>query len=467
MTVHGCCFLKRSNSDEMDFYMEITLGCLMIYSRLQTSGLQMDLQKKNEVARISTIRLLIALASIHSLIIHQMDVKTAFLNGELEEEVYMNQPLGFISEAMKTRQFDELVLYEGHGGGRCYPGTPLDTYEKLMPKGALSCIQLDYLRVIGCLMYAMTCTRPNIAFVVGKLSRLVYSGYPSVLEGYTDASWISNTKDNSSTSGWLDSGLKDIHQRADGFSFVTQNKDGAFVDGVWFNLQCIDYTLWEIIENGNAPIVTKIIDGKDTVIPPTSVEEKFKLIQGCFKDTDAWLLRNRFGEVIEQTYERIQNLISQLEMHGEVIPQEDINQNIPQLDNKNLQQIFPNDLEEMDLRWNIAMLTIRARRFLKNTGRKLDMANKERIRTYAVEAKTTSNALVSQCDALALMEFTKQKKATSAMVKAQVYVGFVLDSLTKEAQAVTSRNDSLAILECTQFDQTAINHLEMIRRFKG
>ncbi|GKB77225.1 ribonuclease H-like domain-containing protein [Tanacetum coccineum] len=33
----------------------------------------------------------------------------------------------------------------------------------------------------------------------------------------------------------------------------------------------------------------------------------------------------------------------------------------------------------MDLRWNIAMLTIRVRRFLKNTGRKLDMDNKERI----------------------------------------------------------------------------------------
>ncbi|GJZ56826.1 hypothetical protein Tco_0612320 [Tanacetum coccineum] len=41
---------------------------------------------------------------------------------------------------------------------------------------------------------------------------------------------------------------------------------------------------------------------------------------------------------------------------------------IPQLDNKDLQQIDPDDLEEMDLRWNI-----RARRFLKNTGRKLDM----------------------------------------------------------------------------------------------
>nr|GEY58473.1 ribonuclease H-like domain-containing protein [Tanacetum cinerariifolium] len=39
-------------------------------------------------------------------------------------------------------------------------------------------------------------------------------------------------------------------------------------------LECIDYTLWEIIENGNAPKVTKTIDGKETVIHPTSVEEK-------------------------------------------------------------------------------------------------------------------------------------------------------------------------------------------------
>ena len=47
------------------------------------------------MARISTIRLLIALASIHDLVIHQMDVKTAFLNGDLDEEVYMEQPEGF------------------------------------------------------------------------------------------------------------------------------------------------------------------------------------------------------------------------------------------------------------------------------------------------------------------------------------------------------------------------------------
>ncbi|CAM8956673.1 unnamed protein product [Rhodiola kirilowii] len=48
------------------------------------------------VARISTIKLLIALASIHKFLVHQMDVKTAFLNGDLEEEIYMKQLEGFI-----------------------------------------------------------------------------------------------------------------------------------------------------------------------------------------------------------------------------------------------------------------------------------------------------------------------------------------------------------------------------------
>ena len=46
------------------------------------------------MTRISSIRVLIALASVHNLVIHQMDVKTAFLNGELEEEIYMDQPEG-------------------------------------------------------------------------------------------------------------------------------------------------------------------------------------------------------------------------------------------------------------------------------------------------------------------------------------------------------------------------------------
>ncbi|GJS30276.1 mechanosensitive ion channel protein 6-like protein [Tanacetum coccineum] len=76
--------------------------------------------------------------------------------------------------------------------------TTMDTNEKLKPNNGKVVSQLEYSRVIGCLLYAMTCTRPDIAFVVGKLSR-----YPSVLEGYTHISSISNVEDNSSTSGWV------------------------------------------------------------------------------------------------------------------------------------------------------------------------------------------------------------------------------------------------------------------------
>ncbi|GKF01543.1 ribonuclease H-like domain-containing protein, partial [Tanacetum coccineum] len=51
--------------------------------------------------------------------------------------------------------------------------------------------------------------------------------------------------------------------------------------------------------------------------------------------------------------------------------------NSPQLAHEDLQQILPDDIEEIDLRWQMAMLTMRDRRFLKNTGRKLTVNGNE------------------------------------------------------------------------------------------
>nr|GEZ19217.1 hypothetical protein [Tanacetum cinerariifolium] len=149
-------------------------------------------------------------------------------------------------------------------------------------------------------------------------------------------------------------------------------------------LQCIDYNIWEIIENGNASIVTKHVDGKETIVLPITVKKKaqrktdlkarstllmalpneHQLNFNSYKDVKSLMqaIEKRFREVIEQTYESLQKLISQMEMHGEGIPQEDINQ---KRDGLEVEYCYADN---------------EGKRFLKNTRRKLDMANKERIR---------------------------------------------------------------------------------------
>ncbi|GKC03771.1 ribonuclease H-like domain-containing protein [Tanacetum coccineum] len=135
-------------------------------------------------------------------------------------------------------------------------------------------------------------------------------------------------------------------------------------------------------------------------------------------------------ETMDQTFDRLQKLISQLEIQGETISQEDMNlkltnsnistneadnttygvstahtkssptsgdnlsdvvvcavvcafldsqPNSPQMSREDLKQIDLDDLEKMDLQWEMAMLTIRARRFIKRTGRQLDV-NGKRVR---------------------------------------------------------------------------------------
>nr|GFB98180.1 hypothetical protein [Tanacetum cinerariifolium] len=69
----------------------------------------------------------------------------------------------------------------------------------------------------------------------------------------------------------------------------------------------------------------------------------------------------------------------------------------PQLDNEDLKQIDVDDLEEMDLRWQMAMLTMRARRSLKDTRRTVAA---EPQRRHVLVETSTSNALVSECDGI-------------------------------------------------------------------
>ena len=109
--------------------------------------------------------------------------------------------------------------------------TPIDASLHLGKNNGDSITQLEYSRIIGSLMYIMTCTHFDIAYLVCKLSRyrsnsgqdhwkailrilgrylnhtknygLHYTRYLAVLEGYSDANWISSTKNSKSTSGYI------------------------------------------------------------------------------------------------------------------------------------------------------------------------------------------------------------------------------------------------------------------------
>nr|GEV84630.1 hypothetical protein [Tanacetum cinerariifolium] len=184
--------------------------------------------------------------------------------------------------------------------------------------------------------------------------------------------------------------------------------------------------------NGNAPIVTKTIDGKETVIPPTSAEEKAQrkaelkakstllmalpnenqLKSNSYKDAKTLVqaIENRFGEVIEQTYERIQKLISQLEMHGEVIPQEEINKKFLRslLQEWTMHTIVWRNKPEIktlsldDLFNNLKTYESKVMRTSSSTTNSHNVAfmNMEPIRRTVPVKATNLNTLVTQCDGL-------------------------------------------------------------------
>ncbi|GKE51842.1 hypothetical protein Tco_1486998 [Tanacetum coccineum] len=76
--------------------------------------------------------------------------------------------------------------------------TPIDTTKHLSKNRGQGVNQAGYSSIIGSLMYLMNCTRPDLAYVVSKLSR-----YLTVIEGYSDSNWISDIKDSRSTSGYV------------------------------------------------------------------------------------------------------------------------------------------------------------------------------------------------------------------------------------------------------------------------
>ncbi|GJS76550.1 ribonuclease H-like domain-containing protein [Tanacetum coccineum] len=243
----------------------------------------------------------------------------------------------------------------------------------------------------------------------------------------------------------------------------------------WLHQKCLCSN-----QNGNPPPITKVVEGVETIISPTIAEEKAQrrlelkvrstLLMGIpnehqLKFNSIKDAKSLLSKVLDQTFDRLQKLISQLEIHGESISQEEVNRkllrslsqewnihtivwrNKPEIDTLSLDDLYNNlniyepevkgisssstntqnvafvssnstsstngivnvahgattastqatavnsttienlsdavicafFAKEMDLRWQMAMLTMKATRFLKNTGRKLTVNVNETI----------------------------------------------------------------------------------------
>nr|GEY11927.1 retrovirus-related Pol polyprotein from transposon TNT 1-94 [Tanacetum cinerariifolium] len=82
---------------------------------LQEEGIDFE-ESFSPMARIKAIRIFIANAASRNMTVYQMDVKTAFLNGELKEEVYVSQPEGFVDPYHPTHVYRLKKPYADHAG---------------------------------------------------------------------------------------------------------------------------------------------------------------------------------------------------------------------------------------------------------------------------------------------------------------------------------------------------------------
>eukprot|EP00253_Pinus_taeda_P021032 PITA_21032 len=119
------------------------------------------------VAKVASIRLLLSVVVAFDFEVKQMDVKTTFIHGDLEEEIYMKKPEAFSvkgekeldSKSVKVPIPISVNLYVEH----C-PNTKKE--EEDMSR-------VPYASAVSSLMYVMVCTRPDIAHAMIALSKFM------------------------------------------------------------------------------------------------------------------------------------------------------------------------------------------------------------------------------------------------------------------------------------------------------
>nr|GEU67409.1 hypothetical protein [Tanacetum cinerariifolium] len=126
-----------------------------------------------------------------------------------------------------------------------------------------------------------------------------------------------------------------------------------------------------------------------------------------------------------------------------------IQPNSPQLVHKDLQQIHPDDLEEIDLKGKMAMLTMRARSFLKNTEKKLTVNSNETIRFDKSKVEFYNfhkrKHFARECIALRNQDHKNKESSRRSVEEGTNYVLMAFSSSISDSEV---SNDSICLKSC-------------------
>nr|GEX31398.1 copia protein [Tanacetum cinerariifolium] len=332
------------------------------------------------IAWIEAIRIFIANVASKNLTFYQMDVKITFLNGELKEEVYISQLEGFIDPDHPTHVYRlKKALY----GLKQAPRSWYDTLSRFLLHNKFSKDVVD----------------PTLfTQKTGKHILLV--------EIYVDDIIFASTNPKS---------CDIIKEMSSKFQMSMMGKMLFFLG------------LQEVILNGDSPLPTRIVDGVVQIVAPTTAEQmlakknelkargtllmalpdkhqlKFNIHKNAKSLMEAIKKRFRVNTVPSVSAVSPKAKVSTLpnvdSLSDDVIYSFFASQsNSPQLDNEDLKQIDPDDLEKMDLKWLMAMLTMRARRrghFARECRSPRDNRNKEATRRTIPVEREKENSILS------------------------------------------------------------------------
>ncbi|XP_075489616.1 uncharacterized protein LOC142528449 [Primulina tabacum] len=261
VNVIGTKWIFKNKTDESGIVVR-NKARLVAQGYTQIEGIDFD-ETFAPVARIESVRLLLAIACHMDIKLYQMDVKSAFLNGILNEEAYVSQPKGFedpnhpnhvyklkkalygLKQAPRAwyGRLTEYLLDLGFKRGEYaknlvkkfstentkHMKTPMESIEKLSKDDVAAGVDnTQYRSIIGSLLY-LSASRPDIMFSVCLCAR--YQADPKVthlkavkrilryiagtvnlglwytketntnLVGFSDADWAGNLDDRKSTTG--------------------------------------------------------------------------------------------------------------------------------------------------------------------------------------------------------------------------------------------------------------------------